>query len=164
MAALQAGARAPAFSLKDLDGRSWSLTELLKDGLMLAAFYKVGCGTCKFTAPYLEKFYQAYKGQGGFQFWGVSQDTPGDTKAFLEEYRVTFPQLLDETHWISADYGLTNVPTVFLIDGTGKIVHSCVGFSRADLNGMSEAVAKHLGVEPVVISDPSAGAPALKPG
>lgn len=164
MAALEAGVAAPAFTLSDLDGRSRTSDELCKDGLFFAAFYKVGCGTCKFTAPYLEKFYRAYKNKAGFQFWGVSQDTPEDTTAFLKEYRATFPQLLDETHWASADYGLTNVPTLFLIDRTGMIMQSCVGFSRSDFNEMSEKVAHHLGVDPVVISAPGDGAPDLKPG
>ena len=164
MAALEAGGATPAFTLNDLDGRSHSTPELHRDGLLFAAFYKVGCGTCQFAAPYLEKFYQAYRGGDGFQFWGVSQDTPEDTTAFLDEYDATFPQLLDKTHWVSADFGLTNVPTMFLIGQDGRVIHSCVGFSRADLNTMSEKVAGHLGVDPVVISAPDDGAPDIKPG
>ena len=164
MAALEAGNAAPAFTLNDQEGHSHQLSELHSDGLLLAAYYKVGCGTCKFTAPYLEKFYQAYKDKEGFQIWGVSQDNSEDTTAFLDEYNVTFPQLLDETHWASADYGLTNVPTMFLINQDGQIIQSCVGFSRSDLNEMSEKVAHHLDMDPVVISAPDDGAPELKPG
>lgn len=164
MAALEVGAVAPDLSLKDLSGQQRSLGELTQDGLLLAVFYKVGCGTCKFSAPYFEKFYQAYKGRKGFQLWGVSQDTLEDTTAYLQEYSASFPNLLDETHWTSADYGLTNVPTLFLIDGQGKILKSCVGFSRSDLNGMSETVATFLGASPVVISAPDDGAPHLRPG
>ena len=164
MAALEGGATAPAFTLTDMDGNAHHSADLYKDRLTFAAFYKVGCGTCKFTAPYLEKFYQAYKGKDSFQFWGVSQDTPEDTTSFMNEYGASFPNLLDETHWASADYGLSNVPTMFLVDQEGQIVESCVGFSRGDLNRMSESVAQHLGVAPVVISDPDDGAPELKPG
>ena len=164
MAALEAGAAAPVFTLSDMEGNPHTRADLHKNGLMLAAFYKVGCGTCKFVAPYLEKFYQAYKGKDGFQFWGVSQDTPEDTTAFMEEHEASFPNLMDETHWASADYGLTNVPTMFLVDHDGQIVESSVGFSRGDLNRISEKVAQHLGVDPVVMSDPDDGAPELKPG
>ncbi len=164
MAALEAGAAAPAFTLTDLDGNAHESADLYKDVLTFAAFYKVGCGTCKFTAPYLERFYQAYKEKEGFQFWGVSQDTPVATISFMNEYGASFPNLMDETHWASADYGLTNVPTMFLVDQDGQIVNSCVGFSRSDLNRMSETVAQHLGVDPAVISGPDDGAPELKPG
>ncbi|MBM3262202.1 MAG: TlpA family protein disulfide reductase [candidate division Zixibacteria bacterium] len=164
MAALEAGTRAPDFSLSDIKGVKHTLTELSRDGLLLTAFFKVSCGTCKFSAPYFEKFYQAYKERKGFQFWGVSQDTAEDTIAYLNEYNASFPNLLDETHWISADYGLTNVPTLFLIDREGKILHSCVGFSRSDFNAMSETVARFLGETPVVISPAGDGAPDLRPG
>lgn len=164
MAALEAGAVAPNFSLMDLSGQHRTLGELTEDGLLMTVFYKVGCGTCKFSAPYFEKFYQAYKGRKGFQLWGVSQDTTEDTKAYLQEYGAAFPNLLDETHWVSADFGLTNVPALFLIDREGKILTGCVGFSRFDLNSMSETVAAFLGEPPVVISAPDDGAPNLRPG
>lgn len=164
MAALEAGVDAPDFTLKDMNGQTHSLNSLKQEGLLLTAFYKVGCGTCKFSAPYFEKFYQAYKGKAGFQFLGVSQDTVEDTNAYMEEYDASFPNLLDETYWTSADYGLTNVPTLFLINKDGKILHSCVGFSREDLNAMSDTVAGHLGEEAVVISPSDDGAPDLKPG
>jgi peroxiredoxin len=164
MAAHEAGAQAPDFTLKDSDNQPHSLDSLKQDGLLLAAFYKVGCGTCKFSTPYFEKFYQAYKDKAGFQFWGVSQDTAEDTSAYMEEYNASFPNLLDETYWTSADYGLTNVPTLFLINRDGEILQSSVGFSREDMNTMSEAVAGHLGEETVIISPPDDGAPDLKPG
>lgn len=164
MAALDVGAAAPAFSLKDLDGHAQTLAELHRDGLLLAVFYKIGCGTCQFSFPYFEKFHQAYKGRPGFQVWGVSQDSVSDTQSFLARYNATFPQLLDETLWTSEDYGLTNVPTLFLIDQRGQIIQASLGFSRPDLNAMSGTVAQHLGVPAVVISDPKDGAPDLKPG
>ena len=164
MAALEAGVAAPAFTLKDLSGHAHSLEELHKDGLFLAIFYKVGCGTCRFSAPYFEKFYQAYKGRPGIQVWGISQDTAPDTTAFLNQYHATLPQLLDETHWTSEDYGLANVPSLFLIDKAGRIMQSCVGFSRSDFNAMSQTIAEHVGAPVAVISDPGDGAPDLKPG
>lgn len=164
MAALEAGARAPDFTLKDTNGQAHSLDSLKDNGLLLAAFYKVGCGTCKFSAPYFEKFHQAYNGKDGFQFWGVSQDTPEDTAAFMDEYNASFPNLLDETYWTSADFGMTNVPSLFLINKEGEILQSCVGFSRDDFNTMSATIADHLGEAPVVISPPDDGAPDLKPG
>ncbi|MBT5873113.1 MAG: TlpA family protein disulfide reductase [Candidatus Latescibacteria bacterium] len=164
MAALEAGVASPEFTLTDLDGSVRNKEDLHRNGLMFAAFYKVGCGTCQFTAPYLEKFYQAYQDREGFQFWGISQDSVDDTNSFMNEYGGTFPNLIDETHWASADYGLTNVPAMFLVDESGLIKESCVGFSRDDLNRMSHLVANHLGVEPEVISDANDGAPSLKPG
>ncbi len=164
MAFLETGVMAPEVTLEDADGRSQSLGDLANSGWLLAVFYKVGCGTCKFSAPYFEKIHQAYGGKAGFRVVGVSQDTPEDTQAFMDEHGVSFPNLHDTTHWTSADFGLTNVPTWFLIDESGGILDSNTGFCRADLNDLSETIAGHLGEEAVVISPGDDGAPEMKPG
>ncbi len=53
----------------------------------------------------------------------ISQDDRRNTEAFLNEYGVTFPTLLDDPNGyaVSNAYGLTNVPTVFLIGQDGEI-------------------------------------------
>ncbi len=164
MAFLEAGVAAPEVTLEDADGQSTSLAGLTNGGWLLAVFYKVGCGTCKFSAPYFEKIHQAYGGKQGFRVLGVSQDTPEDTRAFMDEHGASFENVYDATHWASADFGLTNVPTWFLMDESGGILDSNTGFCRTDLNELSVTVAAHLGKEAVVISPGDDGAPELKPG
>ena len=164
MAFLEAGVAAPEVTLEDADGQSTSLADLTNGGWLLAVFYKVGCGTCKFSAPYFEKIHQAYGGKQGFRVLGVSQDTPEDTRAFMDEHGASFENVYDATHWASADFGLTNVPTWFLLDESGGVLDSNTGFCRADLNELSVTVAAHLGEEAVVISPGDDGAPELKPG
>ena len=164
MAFLEAGVAAPEVTLEDADGQSTSLGDQADGGWLLAVFYKVGCGTCKFSAPYFEKIHQAYGGNGGFRVVGVSQDTPEDTRAFMEEHGATFENVYDATHWASSDFGLTNVPTWFLMDDSGGILDSNTGFCRTDLNELSGTIAGHLGEEAVVISPGDDGAPEMKPG
>ncbi len=164
MSFLEAGVAAPEVTLEDANGQSLSLGDQTNGGWLLAVFYKVGCGTCKFSAPYFEKIHQAYGSKPGFRVVGVSQDTPEDTQAFMDEHGASFPNLYDTTHWASVDYGLTNVPTWFLLDEIGGVLDSNTGFCRADLNELSETIAAHLGEEAVVISPGDDGAPELKPG
>ena len=164
MAFLEAGVAAPEVTLEDADGKTLSLADQAKGCWLLAVFYKVGCGTCKFSAPYFEKIHQAYGGNAGFKVLGVSQDTPEDTRAFMDEHGATFENVYDTTHWASADFGLTNVPTWFLMDEGGGILDSNTGFCRSDLNELSVTIAGHLGEEAVVISPGDDGAPELKPG
>lgn len=164
MAFLESGVMAPKVILENANGQSQSLYDAADGGWLLAVFFKVGCGTCKFSAPYFEKIYQAYGGKPGFRMLGVSQDTPDETQAFMEEHGATFPNLYDTTNWGSADYGLTNVPTWFLIDERSSILDSNTGFCRADLNVLSETIAGQLGEEAVVVSPGEDGAPELKPG
>jgi peroxiredoxin len=135
------GRAAPTFTLKSTDGKSFSLAEALKKGPVVAAFFKVSCPVCQYTFPFLERLHQAHRGDA-VSFVGISQDDARDTKAYMKEYGATFAAVTDEDGYpVSNQYGLTNVPTVFLIAADGKVKVSSIGFSKADL----EKIAKELG-------------------
>src|SRR6202051_1377344 len=120
MNTIVAGQTAPAFSLKSIDGTEYSLSKLLKQGPVFVSFFKVSCPVCQFTFPFLERLYKRYGGKG-VTFLGISQDNPRATKEFADEYGITFPIVLDaEGYPTSNAYGLTNVPTNFLIDSNGS--------------------------------------------
>jgi peroxiredoxin len=139
MAALPAGTKAPDFTLpivlnrKD-DGGEFSLQAALQQGPVLVAFFKVSCPVCQYTFPYIERLYQAH-GSKKITILGISQNNQRDTAAFLKEYGATFLTLLDDPNGyaVSNAYGLTNVPTLFLIGQDGQIEVSSVGWSRQDL-------------------------------
>jgi len=140
MTHIVAGNVAPDFFLKSLDNRSLSLQDLLQRGPVVAAFFKISCPVCQFTFPFLERLCQRY-GSGGASFVGISQDDARDTQKFASDYGVTFPMLTDEAGYpVSNAYGLTNVPTIFLIDTDGTVKLSSMGFDRKDL----ETIAKEL--------------------
>ncbi|MGH9863927.1 MAG: peroxiredoxin family protein [Candidatus Acidiferrales bacterium] len=142
MSKIQAGNTAPVFALGSVDGEKRSLDEALKNGPVLAAFFKVGCPVCQFTFPFLERIYESY-GNSKVSFWGVSQDNAHDTKEFLDEYGVKFPTLIDaDGYKVSKQYGLTNVPSIFLIEPDGKVHTASVGFAKKDLEAMAAEVAK----------------------
>src|SRR5262245_1598104 len=122
MTNIVAGNTAPHFRLKSLEGKEFSLPQLLAKGPVVAAFFKISCPVCQFTFPFLERLYQRYGGDG-VTFVGISQDDARATKTFASEYAATFPMLLDEKsagYAVSNAYGLTNVPTVFLINQDGS--------------------------------------------
>src|ERR1700691_1491858 len=143
MAALTAGPKAPDFERKALDGRSFVLHDELMSGPVVLAFFKVGCPTCQYTFPFLERLERAY-GHKGVRIIGVSQNDPRETVAFTKEFGVTFPVLLDDTHRypVSNAYGLTNVPSIFWIAQDGGIEVSSVGWSKADFNEINRKMAE----------------------
>src|SRR5882724_4589601 len=135
MTHIVAGNTAPGFSLKSLDNKEYSLNALMDRGPAVAAFFKVSCPVCQFTFPYLERLYQRYGGDG-ITFLGISQDDAVDTKEFAKEFGTTFPMVLDEKqkgYLASNAYGLTSVPTIFLIETDGTVKVSCMGFDKKDL-------------------------------
>jgi peroxiredoxin len=74
---------------------------------------------------------------------GISQDDKPNTAAFLKEYGVTFPALLDDPagYVVSNAYGLTNVPSWFLIAQDAEIKVSSVGWVRADVEDLNHRLA-----------------------
>ena len=143
MAALPEGTKAPDFSLPALDGGKFSLQDALQRGQVLVVFFKVSCPVCQYSFPFLERLHKAY-GSQKVAMVGISQDDKRDTAAFLREYGVTLPALLDDPagYVVSNAYGLTNVPSWFLIGQDGEIKISSVGWLRADVEDLNRRMAE----------------------
>jgi peroxiredoxin len=129
---------AQEFALKSTTGKSLVLSELLKRGPVVLAFFKVGCPVCQYAFPYIERLWQIHKTEP-VSFVGISQDKLADTEAFMKQYGVTFPVVLDDPHGykVSNAYKLTNVPTVYLVDRDGSIRVSSVGWVRKELEDIN---------------------------
>jgi len=126
------GAQAPAFQLKKLSGGAESLEQILKNGPALLAFYKISCPVCQLTAPYLERLSQSTE----IQVIGISQDDQASTEGFIERFGAKIPTLLDqfaEGYPASNSYGISAVPTLFLLNADGRVAKSFTGFSKRDL-------------------------------
>ena len=146
MAALDTGTLAPDFTLPTIDGRQFSLKDALARGPVLAAFFKVSCPVCQFAFPYVERIYKAY-GNRNVSIVGISQNDKKDTAAFIKEYGLTFPVLLDDmrTYPVSNAYGLTNVPSIFWIAQDGEIELSSVGWLKKDIDEINRRAAETTG-------------------
>lgn len=155
MAALAAGKKAPEFDLEMLDGKRFSLGDELDHGPVVLAFFKVSCPTCQYAFPFLERLYKAYANKG-VTLVGISQNDAKDTATFAREFGVTFPILLDDTHKypVSNAYGLTNVPTVFLIAQDGEIEVSSVGWVKADFEQINRKMAESGKATPAMVFKP----------
>jgi peroxiredoxin len=142
MAALPAGTKAPKINLPALGGGKFSLQDALQQGPVLAAFYKVSCPVCQYTFPFIERLHKAY-GNKKITIAGISQDNQRDTAAFVKEYGITFRNLLDDPNGyaVSNAYGLTNVPTLFLIGQDGQIEITSVGWVKQEVEDMNRKLA-----------------------
>ena len=155
MAALTTGTKAPEFELRTLDGKPFSLSGELVHGPVVLAFFKVSCPTCQFTFPFLERLHKAY-GQKSVKVVGISQNGAKDTAAFIKEFGITFPMLLDDvnSYPVSNAYGLTNVPSIFWIAQDGEIEVSSVGWLKADFEEINRRMAEAGKAAPAVVFKP----------
>jgi peroxiredoxin len=155
MAALTAGTKAPDFTLPTIGGKKFSLHDALRRGPVLVAFFKVSCPVCQYAFPFLERLHKAY-GVDKITIVGVSQDNQRDTAAFLKEYGVTFGTALDDPkgYAVSNAYGLTNVPTFFLIAQDGTIEISSVGWVKQEVDDINSRFARLQQAPPVPVFKP----------
>ncbi len=145
MRALEAGVMAPDFSLPTVDGKQISLQDTLRQGPVLLAFFKVSCPVCQYAFPFFERIFQSNR-SGKVTVLGVCQDTPKKAKAFVQEFGVSFPVAIDDEsngYAVSNAYGLTNVPTLFLITPDGEIEVSSVGWSKRDVEAINQRLAEY---------------------
>ena len=166
MTHVNAGQAAPEFSLKGIDGKIYSLEELLQRGPVLAAFFKISCPVCQFTFPFLQRLYERY-GSDDVTFLGISQDDAKATAGFAKQYGITFPIALDDKekgYPASNAYGLTNVPTIFLIDADGKVSISSMGFVKNDLEQIAAQLAERRKITPAALFRANESVPANRPG
>jgi peroxiredoxin len=165
MTHIVAGNTAPGFSLQSLDNKAYSLNALMESGPVVATFFKVSCPVCQFTFPFLERLYKRYGGDGA-TFLGISQDDAKSTTKFAKEYGITFPILLDDENGyvVSNAYGLTNVPTIFLIDTEGIVKVSSTGFDKKDLETIAAHLAERRKISLTPLFRPDEVVPVNKPG
>ena len=130
---LTKGSKALQFTLKDLEGAPHSLKEILSSGPVLLALYKISCPVCQLTLPYLSCI-----AAGALQIVAVSQDDTAATRKFQARFGV-LPTLLDreeEGYPVSNAFGITHVPSLFLIEPDGTISLASEGFVKSDLESI----------------------------
>lgn len=129
---LEEGARAPDFRLPRLDGGDSALSEIIAHGPVLLAFYKVTCPVCQLTFPFLERLHLT----GALAIYGISQNEADDTREFNQEFGVTFPTLLDDEESgfaVSNAFGISSVPSLFLIERAGTISRVIEGWRKKEM-------------------------------
>jgi cytochrome c biogenesis protein CcmG, thiol:disulfide interchange protein DsbE len=149
------GSRAPEFRLPRLDGGESTLADLTAQGHVLLAFFKVTCPVCQMAFPYLERLHAA-----GYPVAGISQNDALDTREFNQEFGINFPTLLDSEDSgfaVSNDYGIANVPTLFLVRAGGLIDRMGEGWMKSEM----EQYAAEAGA---VLFQPGDRVPEMKPG
>ena len=166
MAALKPGTTAPEIVLPSLNGEGKiSLSDERRRGPVVAAFFKVSCPVCQFTFPYLERIHRAY-GNSNVSLIGVSQNNSEESRDFAGQYKLTFPIALDDTKKYPASnaYGLTTVPSIFLISSEGKVEMISVGWDKKDIEELNRRVAQASNSKPIPVFKPGEQVPDFKAG
>ena len=140
---LEPGSRAPDFRLPRLGGGEGRLAEWAARGSVLLVFFKVTCPVCQLTLPFLERLHTA----GALGICGISQNDERDTREFNTYFGITFPTLLDseeEDFPAGNAYGISSVPTLFLVEPGGQIGKVTEGWSKMEMEALGAAAGMKL--------------------
>jgi peroxiredoxin/outer membrane lipoprotein-sorting protein len=121
------GKPAPEFTLTDLDGRTVSLSSL-KGKHVLIDFWATWCPPCKKALPHIQTLSE---GTEGLVVLTVNAEPVSVARPFIEQYGYTFTTLVDADRNVSSQYGVTAIPTTFIIAPDGTVAKRMVGYHNA---------------------------------
>ncbi|MFZ7942279.1 MULTISPECIES: redoxin domain-containing protein [Bacillaceae] len=127
---LSIGAKAPDFELKTLTGETVKLSDLKGKKVMLN-FWATWCGPCKAEMPEMEQFSKEIGDDT--VILAVNIDPQLDVQSFVDEYKITFPILLDSEDKVNGIYQIMSIPTTYFIDSKGLIKNKYVGTMSLDI-------------------------------
>jgi peroxiredoxin len=157
------GTAAPEVELASLEGKTIRLSSLYRERPTVVVFIRHDCPVSQYTLPFIERLHQGYA--SGAHFLGISQDEAEPTRALWERLGLQFPALLDRPHLnATRGYGVTVVPSVFLIGTDGIIRLAFDSFRRAELVRLSELLAEQLNRPPAPVFQPGEKVPEIRPG
>jgi peroxiredoxin Q/BCP len=112
MTELKEGDKAPAFTAKDQDGNTVSLSDYKGKNVILYFYPQDDTPTCTKEACNYRDNYQSLLSKG-FAVIGVSFDTEKSHKKFINKYDLPFPLIADTDKKIIEDYGVWGEKTTF---------------------------------------------------
>ncbi|MBI5044108.1 MAG: TlpA family protein disulfide reductase [Nitrospirae bacterium] len=118
---------APDFALKDTSGKKISLSSY-KGRVIMINFWATWCPPCRQEMPSMEALFKEYN-KRGFEVLAISSDSQGEkiVKPFMEFYELTFSALMDADGEVHSLYGVTSIPTTYIVDKNGNIVQKIMG-------------------------------------
>lgn len=106
--------RAPRFSIRDVNGRIFSMNDYGKKTVLLI-FSTTWCPSCRTEIPHFKQIYQSYTHRGLEMVNIDIQESRDKVARFAAKYQLPYRVLLDEKGDVASAYGIMGVPAMILI-------------------------------------------------
>lgn len=130
---LAEGSKAPDFSLKDENGKTWTLADFSGRKFVLYVYPRDNTPGCATEACSFRDSYQVFKDRG-VEVVGISPDTGASHRKFREKFNLPFLLLADPDKQVLKAYGAYGekmmygkkvigvIRSTFVIDESGTVV------------------------------------------
>ena len=133
------GDNAPNFNITSLEGENFN-TDSLKGKTIFLNFFTLSCPMCMLELPQLEKeIWQKYKSRDDIVILSIGREhSNNELNKFYHKKGFSFPMAADTNRFIYSLFAEKFVPRNIIIDKTGKIIFTKVGYNKKE--GLTEII------------------------
>ena len=136
----------PNVEVKTLDGNIFNTSDIKNEGKpIIISFWATWCKPCIKELEAISEEYEDWQEETGVVLYAVSIDNSrsmSKVAPFVNAKGWEYKVLSDPNSKFKVAMNVVNVPHVFLLDGTGKIVHQHTAYSDGDEEDLFELVKK----------------------
>jgi cytochrome c biogenesis protein CcmG/thiol:disulfide interchange protein DsbE len=132
--------QAPSFELRT-DGTDVKLSDY-RGKVVYLDFWASWCDPCRRSFPWMNQLQSLY-GADGFAVVAINLDeSPQEANKFLQQVPASFDIAYDPSGKTADAYGLRAMPSSYLIDRNGQLIHSSLGYRAAEKRIIEDKIRK----------------------
>ena len=120
LVATEAAIQKVDFTLTDLQGRSWTLSQL-RGKVVLVNFWATWCPPCRKEMPDLDALSQRFASQGLIVL-SISDENIAKVTSWVLGQNINYPILIDTDRKASQAFHIEGIPQSFVFNREGKLV------------------------------------------
>lgn len=126
-AAPRSGDILPKASVIDLKGANVTIPDAFKGKVAVVHFFATWCVYCPKEVASLGALYAKYRDKGVATLSVDVGESRDKVASFAQEQRVFYPLFLDPSSSAAKQYGVTSIPTTYILDRSGVVRFRILG-------------------------------------